>query len=67
MLRSAARIKRRHIVPAPLHLGGINLHRRRQHILQRLVRDRIGLAALERVARGGAEIRRFVQRLGGAA
>ena len=68
-----ASAERRDVVAAPLHLGGIDFHRRRQHLLQRFVGHRVGLAALERVTRGRAEIVRqpagaagFRARLAGA-
>ena len=53
---TAPRRKRRHVVAAPFHFGGIDLDRGGQYLLQRLVGNGVGLAALERFARGGAEI-----------
>src|ERR1700720_3677021 len=48
--------KRRHIVSAPFHLGGIDFDRGGQHLLQGLVRNGIRRAALERLARARAEV-----------
>ncbi len=42
--------KRRDVMAPPLDFGGIDFHCRGQHLLQRVVGDGVGFAALERVA-----------------
>jgi hypothetical protein len=42
---------------APLDFGGVNFYRGGQHLLQGLVGNGVGIAALERIVRLATEVR----------